>query len=238
MKRVLLESAYVLHVRSYRETSQLVEIITPTHGRLTLVARGVRKSRSPLAGLLQPFVPLVISWSGKHELMSLQQVEARGQAKTLKGEGLFAGLYLNELLMYLLQKWDPHETLFQAYEQAITALQSPQLDPSILRAFEKVLLEELGYGVLPKAEADLHKMFEPTRYYRFVADQGFIACDPLATTAEALRTSAIFSGQNLIAIAKEAWEGEDVLQDARRLTRLVLLPLLGDKQIYSRQFFT
>src|SRR6185437_9440208 len=137
MKHVLLQPAYVLHIRSYRETSLLVELFTPEYGRLTVIAKGVRQSKSVLAGLLQPFVPLLVSWSGKHELMTLLHAEANGSAKYLKGECLFAGLYLNELLMYLLQKWDAHLNLFSAYENTLTSLQTNSLEQKTLRSFEK-----------------------------------------------------------------------------------------------------
>src|SRR3989338_1657766 len=106
MKRILLQPAYVLHLRSYRESSFLVELFTKEQGRMTVLAKGVRKKKSPLQGLLQPFIPLLVSWVGKSELMILTQAEAHGAMKQLKGTCLYAGLYLNELLMGLLQKWD------------------------------------------------------------------------------------------------------------------------------------
>ena len=177
MKQVLLQPAYVLHRRSYRESSFLVELFTPEHGRLTVVARGVRKPRSATPGLLQPFIPLLVSWSGRGELMTLTQVEANGDVKHLQGECLFAGFYLNELLMCLLQKWDAHALLYTIYEKAVTALQAPILEQKTLRSFEKVLLEELGYGLLPKSDISLHNTFVADRFYRFVPEQGFIPCE-------------------------------------------------------------
>lgn len=237
MKRVLLQPAYVLHRRTYRETSYLVELFTPEHGRLTVVARGVRKPRSSTQGLLQPFVPLLVSWAGKGELMALSHVEANGVMKHLQGECLFAGFYLNELLMCLLQKWDAHAGLYVAYERAISALQTDRLEQKALRSFEKYLLEELGYGLLPKSDVSLHNAFSPDKFYRFIPEHGFVICGETMDSENLTNRGNIFSGKNLIAIAKEDWQDEDCLFDAKRLTRFVLTPLLGTRPIYSRRLF-
>src|SRR5579864_5526181 len=110
MKRIDLQPACVLHRRPYRETSFLVDLFTPDYGRLTAVAKGARKIKSGIQGLLQPFLPLVVSWTGKGELMTLTHTELAPQQTPcqLRGDCLFAGFYLNELLVCLLQKWDAH----------------------------------------------------------------------------------------------------------------------------------
>src|SRR3990167_5211367 len=228
-KRVFLQPAYVLHRRAYRETSFLVELLTQEYGRLTVVARGVRKAYSSTAGLLQPLFPLLVSWGGQGELMTLYAVEAKKEALHLRGECLFAGLYLNELLMYLLQKWDAQISLFITYEKTLFALQAG-LDPAILRSFEQCLFKELGYGVLPQSDLSLHQAFLPHHYYRFIFEQGFM----LSKMTDRLGQTNLFSGKNLIAIVKEEWN-EDVLRDAKRLTYLILAALLGGKQLHSRQ---
>ena len=237
MKRILLQPAYVLHRRTYRETSCLVELFTPEHGRLTVVARGVHKPRSASQGLLQPFVPLLVSWAGRGELMTLSQVEANGVMKHLCGECLFAGFYLNELLMCLLQKWDAHNGLFNAYEKAIIALQAGKLEQKILRSFEKDLLEELGYGIMPKTTVSLHNTFAADKWYRFIPEQGLVLCEETRDSEQLVNQSHLFLGKNLIAIANENWEDKDCLFDAKRLTRFLLAPLLGARPIYSRRLF-
>ncbi|RDI42698.1 DNA repair protein RecO [Aquicella lusitana] len=234
MKRVLLQPAYVLHRRLYRESSFLVELFTSEHGRLTVVARGVRKARSPTQGLLQPFIPLLVSWSGNGELMTLSQVEPNGAAVSLRGECLFAGFYLNELLMCLLQKWDAHPVLYTAYEKAVAMLQASVLEQGVLRSFEKALLEELGYGLFPKSDTELQHALQPDHYYRFVPEQGFVI-STLGNPSQA--KTHIFSGKNLLAIAREDWRDESCLQDAKRLTRFILAPLLGARPIHSRKLF-
>lgn len=234
MKRVLLQPAYVLHRRAYRETSFLVELFTKEHGRLTVVAKGVRKLRSTSSGLLQPFVPVLVSWAGKGELMALSHIEANGEVVRLQGECLFAGFYLNELLMCLLQKWDAHEELYAMYEKTLSALQSNRLNQKTLRVFEKYLLEDLGYGLLPKSDALLKTRLLPDKHYRFIPEQGFVLSE-LGDPSQS--QSTIFSGKSLLTIAGEKWDDEQSLQDAKRLTRFVLAPLLGARPIHSRRLF-
>ncbi len=234
MKRVTLESAYVLHRRPYRETSFLVELFCKEHGRITVVASGARKTKSATQGLLQPFIPLMVSFSGKGELMALSHVEACGSVARLQGDCLFAGFYLNELLTALLQKWDAHSELFCLYQDALEGLHAPELQQAILRTFELRLLEELGYGILPKDSAELAAMFQAEKYYRFIPEQGFVLSELQGVVAN---SSNIFLGKSLLAMAEENWQDETCLKDAKRLIRFVLTPLLGAKQIYSRQLF-
>jgi DNA repair protein RecO (recombination protein O) len=231
---VLLQPAYVLHRRPYRETSFLVELLTPDHGRLTVIARGVRKARAQTAGLLQPFIPLFVSWSGKGELMLLTHVETRAEAKPLQGDCLFAGFYLNELMMALLQKWDAHPQIYAAYETTLLTLQHHRLEEKTLRAFEKKLLDELGYGLLPKADVSLHNTIVPDKYYRFTSENGFIVSE---LGDEVRDKASIFTGKSLLAIAREDWLDEDGLQAAKRLMRYMLAGLLGSKRLYSRLLF-
>lgn len=233
MKRVVLEPAYVLHRRPYRETSFLVELFTQQHGRLAVVARGVRKARSATQGLLQPFTPLLVSWSGKGELMTLTDVELGGEVVPLQGECLFAGFYLNELLMGLLQKWDAHPQLYAFYQATLEALQSPILEQKSLRIFEKYLLEELGYALFPAVSSE--DLFELDKYYRFVPEHGFVLSE---LGEEAKGGTHIFPGKSLIAIANHDWQDEVCLQDAKRLMRLVLMPLLNGRQLQTRKLFT
>src|SRR5262249_26506740 len=139
MTSILLQPAYILHRRAYRETSFLLEIFSKDHGRLTAVIKGARNNKANTQGLFQPFTPLLVSWAGKGEMMTLTHLELNGEAERLQGECLFAGFYLNELLMALLEKWDAHSGLFLAYQQALQQLQGKSLDQKVLRTFEKRL---------------------------------------------------------------------------------------------------
>lgn len=229
MKRITLQPAFVLHRRAYRETSVLLELFTLEHGRISVMASGVRKLKSTTQGLLQPFMSLLVTCSGNGELLRLTEVELNGPITKLSGECVYAGLYLNELLSYLLEKWDAHPSLFHAYAKTLSRLVSDGLNQKTLRLFEKVLLEEIGYGLLPKDKASLESNFHPEKYYRFIPEQGFFVCNEEVTVS-----GNVFPGKSLLAIAAEDLQ-EGVLQDAKRLMRLVLTPLLGSRSIHSRK---
>jgi len=233
MKRILLQPAYVLHRRAYRETSFLAELLTRDHGRFVVVARGARNIKSGMQGLLQPFIPLLISCSGRTDLLTLSHAELNGTVQSLQGECLFAGFYVNELMMCLTQKWDAQPGLYDIYQQVIQALQVEKLEQKFLRTFEKKLLEELGYGLLPKSTDASSTAFLPDKYYRFVLEKGFVLSDLGTTMAD----SNIFSGKNLLAMAAEEWRDDSVLYDAKRLTRLMLSSLLGARTLHSKKLF-
>lgn len=233
MKRVQQSRAYVLHRRAYRETSALVDIFTPDHGRLTVIARGVRQTKSNRAGLLQPFTPLWVSWVGRSDLMTLTDVELRFSVSVLKGEALFSGFYLNELLVALLERFDPHPRLFDCYEQTLQGLYREDFS-SVLREFEHDLLTELGYGLFPRNEALLQQQFTEEKSYVFTSELGFVLDEqPRYVTQPA----NVFLGSELLAMAKRDWRDAAVLQSAKRLSRLALQPLLGARQLHSRQLF-
>ena len=226
---VLLQPAYILHRRAYRETSFLLDLFTPDHGRLSAISKGARSGKAGAQGLLQPFTPLLVSWVGRGEIMTLTHSELHGESRQFYGECLFAGFYLNELMVALLEKWDAHPGLFNVYQQALSQLQGKTLDQRVLRTFEKRLIEELGYGILPKDDISRHNI-ESGRYYRFVTEQGFVevAGGAMAGT---------FPGRSLLAIAEENWLDDEVIRDAKRLTRMILSPLLGVRQLNSRKLF-
>lgn len=223
--RVALQSAFVLHRRPYRETSLLLDIFSQEYGRISLIAKGIRGNRSSTKALLQPFVPLFISWQGKSELMTLTSVEPDGIPLMLQGDCLLAAFYLNELINHLVTKHDPHPKLFDVYRATLMALQSHPLQESILRIFEKKILEELGYG--------LHLVAEPNDYYRFLPEQGFVKCNIDINQQD----TSVFAGSSLLALASEDLSDEAALKDAKRLMRLAFRPLLAGNTLNSRVLF-
>ena len=138
------ELCFVLHTRPYRDTSLLVEFFTQQRGRLTAIAKGARRPKSPLRLSFDLFMPLLFNYYGKHEFVTLKSLEAVTMAYPLTGNGLFAGLYVNELLIRLLPKMIPMEATFAQYQQLLPQLlESQQLNAS-LRYFEQLLLQDLG----------------------------------------------------------------------------------------------
>src|SRR6187200_2060423 len=131
------QPAFVLHTYPYRETSVIVEALTAEFGRVAMVARGARRPRSELRGLLQAFQPLLLSWFGQVELKTLLKAEWRGGLPRLGGSALWCGFYLNELLLKLLAREDPHPRLFGAYRAALEGLAADAADHAgCLRRFE------------------------------------------------------------------------------------------------------
>lgn len=143
VRRVSLAPAWVLHTRAWRDTSLLVELFSPEHGRVGLIARAARGRRG--RPLLQPFQPLLASWSQRGELGTLSALEADGCALPLHGMALYAGLYCNELLLRLLARDDEQPGLYVHYQHCLQALVTAAVGPT-LRVFEFQLLCELGYG--------------------------------------------------------------------------------------------
>jgi DNA repair protein RecO (recombination protein O) len=233
--RIALQPAFVLHHRPYRETSVLLDLFTQDHGRIALVARGVKQLRSPLRPLIQLFVPLLVSWQGKGDLMTLVGAESNGSINRLLGGCLLSGLYLNELITHLLPRHDPHPTLYTIYHQTLLELQGATLQQKYLRLFEKKLLEELGYGLQLTHEISENAVLSAEKYYRFYPEQGFRLDNKYKESDQ--HDSNLFLGKNLLALAAEKLEDETSLRDAKRLMRLALSPLLGQHKLHSRELF-
>ncbi len=121
-KRVDGQAAYVLHLHPYSETSLVVDVFTREHGRVPLLARGARRPRSAMRGLLMSFQPLELGWFGGGEVKTLARAEWLGGMPLLGGRCLLLGYYLNELLLKMLPREDAHVALFDAYAAALRAL--------------------------------------------------------------------------------------------------------------------
>ena len=228
MHKAQLQPGYILHHRPYRDTSLLLEVFTPEHGRLGLVARGARAPRSRSRALLQPFQPLLLSWSARAELGTLHAVEADGAARLLHGTALYSGFYLNELLMRLLQRLDAHPELYRAYTEALQSLQSEAQRP--LRLFEKRLLEALGYGLLLDQEAGGAPLRAEAQY-SYELESGPVPAD--VTSGGGLH----MSGRSLLSLAAEDLSDPQSLADAKRLMRAALGLYLGERGLKTREIF-
>lgn len=215
------QPVYVLHTRPYRETSLLVECFSKNHGRLSLIAKGVRQTKSRRAGLLQPFIPLLISWVGRTELYTLCQLESESAQKLFSGEQLLCGLYTNELLMRLLQREDPHPELYEAYEKLLSGLSQCTHVEKALRLFEKKLLISLGYAFSCEA-------VQKDYYYIFEASHGLIQTS--------VKSNHSFSGESILALENETLEDEH-LKEIKQLMRTALFGLLNDKPLKTRELF-
>lgn len=229
------QQAFVLHQRNYSETSLLLEIYSRRHGRLGLIAKGARRPTSKLRGVLAPFQPLLLSWSGRGELMTLTGAETDGAGSGLVGTALYCGFYLNELLMRLLQRQDPHEVLYDRYRAALDGLRATGSQEAVLRIFEKHLLGELGYGLMLEREGGSEEPVQPEGVYDYVPERGPVRVrhPELVSPVQGVR----LRGTSLLALASERLDDSSVLREVKALTRVALAPHLGDKPLQSRRLF-
>jgi DNA repair protein RecO (recombination protein O) len=227
--RINLQPAYVLHHYTYRDSSWVLETLTRRYGRIPVVARGVRRPSSKLRGILQPFQALLISWFGRGELATLSGAEAAAAPLQLAGAALLSGFYLNELIIKLLPRADPHPRLFDDYSAALGALASDAASPApILRVFEKRLLQHLGYGLVLNREAGGETPIVPCYTYRYILEEG----PRLAEEDD--RAGVAVQGATLIALDREVFDSAASLKDARRLLGATLDLYLGGRPLKTR----
>ncbi|AJO76752.1 MULTISPECIES: DNA repair protein RecO [Pseudomonas] len=218
------QPAYVLHSRAYRESSALVDFLTP-QGRLRAVLRGARGKAGTLA---RPFVPLEVEFRGRGELKNVGRMESAGTATWLNGEALFSGLYLNELLIRLLPAEDPHPAIFEHYAATLLALAEGRALEPLLRAFEWRLLDDLGYGFA--LDSDIHGApVLAEGLYRLQVDAGLEQVH--------LLQPGLFNGTELLAMAQADWSAPGALAAAKRLMRQALAVHLGGRPLVSRELF-
>lgn len=227
------QPVYVLHTYPFKETSLVVELFARDFGRVAAVAKGARRPRSAMRGMLQSFQPLLGAWSGKLELRNLHSLEWGEGLLLLHGEALMCGFYLNELLLRLLPREDAHETLFDYYGHALRTLASGHALATTLRRFELRMLQEMGYAV-PLERDELDVPIEAGTSYRYVAERG--ACTPgnKAMQQNGLQSCQI-AGKTLLDMTQDDYSDPQTQQQSKQLMRTLLAHYLGDKPLYTRQ---
>lgn len=230
-----LYAAYILHTRPFRDSSAILDCLTSKEGLVSIVARGARRPRSRIYGLIQPFIPLEVSWVGRQELKTLTKIEAHVLYPRLTGEKIALGLYLNELLLRLLNHFDPHPQLFYDYDETIGALSladSREQQQWILRHFEKKLLAELGYGLDLTLDGRTGEKISPELLYSYEPSIGIIEVSSVLTKQLAV------SGASIIALHQDAYANQTQLREAKNLMRSILAYYLGNKPLHSRKLFS
>ena len=225
-RRVDHEPGYVLHTYAYKETSLIVEAFTRRFGRVALLARGARRPRSAMRGVLLSFHPLRLSWSGSADLANLMSAEWAGGIPLLGGRGLMCGFYVNELLLRLLPRDDPHESLFDVYAQALSGLASQEVSP-VLRGFEKRLLGELGYAPLLETDA-ASRPIDAERLYSYEPDRGPV---PVNGTRGG---QVVVSGRTLLDVAAGDYARPETRDEARALMRALIGERLHGQSLHTR----
>ena len=226
------QPAYVLHTYPYRETSLIVETLTLHMGRVPMIAKGARRPRSAMRGLLMAFQPLTLSWFGKQELRTLRNAEWQGGQRPLAGGAMMCGFYLNELLLKLLPRDDPHPQLFLYYQQALQALALGEPQEVTLRRFEMQLMQELGYALLLREEAGNARPIAAQETYQYDLEHGpSLLDDPRS----AVLNSVQLRGKTLLDLAQDDYSDPLTLAQAKQLMRALLSHHLGSEHLQTRQ---
>jgi DNA repair protein RecO (recombination protein O) len=223
------ELAFVLHSYPFRETSLILDVYSRSHGRLAIVARGARRPRSVLRGVLMNFQPLSLSWFGNGEVRTLHSAEWQGGQPYLQGTALMCGFYLNELLVNLLARDDPHEHLFDYYQATLYRLAHEADHAATLRCFEKHLLQELGYAMVLDREAGSGKAIRPELCYRYAVERGALPDDG------ADRSGLPVLGKTLLDMAADDYADPVTAQQSKQLMRVLLNHHLGGKILHTRE---
>ena len=227
-RRVQQQPAYILHHQPFRDSSQILDVISCDYGKLSIIARGARGAKSRLRGYLRPFMPLALSWVQRKDLGTLTGAEVNGAPLSLTGDALLSGYYVNELMLHFLHRHDPQPDIFSIYEHTIRALAGSGDVAPKLRDFEVELLRHLGYAVDFDFEAGSRSPVEADKFYQYRIEQGPVSVshsdDPM-----------VFSGTTLMAVSRRQFDNPEVLRAANRLLREVIAFHLGGKELKSRK---
>ena len=231
-EEVFTQPAFILHHRVYRNTSLIIDVFSRDYGRLSLVAKGVKRKKSPLKGVLQSFQPLNLSWVRRTELGTLVDAELQNPIIQLAHENLYSGLYVNEIISRLLPTFDSVPELFQTYFETLYVLSKNERNVTVaLRLFEKQLLASLGYEI-PLLEEIVHDSpIQKSKYYEYLPEQGFIESEVN------MLSKMQFKGEHLLALSANQLDSEEILKTAHRLMHINLKRLLGDEPLKSRELY-
>jgi DNA repair protein RecO (recombination protein O) len=222
-----LTQAWVLHRRDYRNTSLLIDAFCQTHGYIRLIAKGAK--RKHWQHWLQPFIALQLGHVGRGELLTLTQVEPRDLSLTLTADRYYCGFYLNELLLRALPWQEPQPDIFELYQRTLQQLATQTAIEPCLRRFEWQLLAALGYGI-DFVDAHTRQVLMSGCDYVFQAGEGFVAVNTRSTPA-----AHVFHGSELLTLAQG--DLSEALPAAKRLMRVALTSIIGNKPLMSRQLF-
>ncbi len=226
--RISGQPAFVLHSYPYKETSLIVDVFARDYGRVALIAKGAKRPHSALRGVLQTFQPLSVGWAGKSEVRTLTAAEWVGGLLPLEKAALLCGFYLNELLVKLLARDDPHPALFDHYVATLNELAHDEPAPIVLRKFELALLKETGVA------SDLGVCSASGQAVR--EDQTYVV-DPERGPRPALPadTAPRISGKTLLDMEREDYSDSATQSQSKFLMRSLLAHHLSGIPLNTRQ---
>lgn len=231
--RADLQPGFVLHTYPYSETSLIADAFVRGAGRVALLAKGARRPRSNVRGLLVSFQPVALAWAGKGEIRTLTRIEWVGGMPLPRGENLLCGFYLNELLMRTIAREDPHDALFEHYAHALDDLARGNQAGPALRSFEKRLLQELGYAMTLTKTAD-GEAVEPDDLYTYGPERGVVRAIQFGQGHE---NAVRVHGKTLLDLHEDEFTDARTQLEAKQLMRHLINHRLDDRPLLSRQVF-
>ena len=211
-KKSAPQRAFVLHSYAYKESSLIVDLFTVENGRMAVIAKGAKRPASNLRGALLSLQPIEAIFSGRGEVKTLTQAQWLPGQPWLTGQALMCGMYLNELLIKLLPREDPHPHLFESYAATLLTLAASDEHSAILREFEISLLIEMGYALELKNDVSTGETLLPDTLYRY---------DPLAGPSAQGRGSLV-SGHALLSLGSGRFDNNAVAAEARDFVRTII----------------
>ncbi len=226
--------AFILHHRNYRESSLLLDVFSREHGRLNLVAKGIKRDKKRCADNYDLYQKYLLSWSAKSELGNLIHIEYAGKVQRPEPELMMVGFYINEITMRLLHKHEPHMELFDAYESTLARLVKGESANIILRYYEYTLLKSIGYGIVLDHDVATGDPVntESDYLYRFDSGPAKVPKDT-ASAGGGIR----ISGAALLQMSNQTLCGEENINATKCLLRTILTKHLGDKPLSSRRLY-
>ena len=221
------EPCFLLHARSFGDTSIIADVFTESSGKVSIMAKGAKNPRSKFFGHLLPFTALRIILTGKSEMKTLTQIDSNFFSQSVKGpHDLYTYLYVNELMMRLLPKGLPNQELYDLYKNFVELARADAISELDLRAFELDLLDVLGYGINFDTDSKENTEFKDSIVYSYMPEKGFHHSDD----AEG------FSAKEISDIKNRTLEGIDKLKLKQQL-KVAINACLDGRELSSRDFF-
>jgi DNA repair protein RecO (recombination protein O) len=235
VNRATLEEAFILHTRSFKETSLIVDAFTQNYGKMSFVAKGAKRPKSSLRVIQTPTTVFSISFTGKSDLKTLTQCEIIEHFRISSKVALSCIIYLNELLTKTLEKEDPHPEIFNQFKMLCHNLSKDQNQESIelqLRSFELILLQELGYGIDLENEALSGIPINVNSSYSFDPALGFTKIGE----SEVGLAAGGFLGKDILSFAKGDLANTGSRNASKKIMRRALDFHLGNKTLNIRKY--
>ncbi len=229
--RIQLEQAYCMHARRYRESSRIVEMLTPAHGLVSCLGHRSKKKNSSVDLL---FTPLLISWSGRGELYTLTHVESVAAKQVASPKVSIMGMYLNELILKLVPKSSPSKEIYELYENVIRLLEKSENQEKALRLFEIELLELVGHGLSLDQEIDHETPIHEDGFYRYDVGIGPIRI-PCKNDTRGNTSWNVVKGATLLSLKSPLSMDASCLSEAKRLMRGIINWHLDNRPLHSRE---